>query len=120
MLYDVQDLGPRPALRLAPFGAGLLFRLMSKWAMFTYSRADHITVIATEFKTNLVDAGVPSRKISVIPNWTDEVCFKPHSGIDARNSFSIPEDPFVVIVRRKFWVEPRNEYYPRSCPTPED
>jgi len=65
--------------------------------MFTYSRADHITVIATEFKTNLVDAGVPSRKISVIPNWTDEVCFKPHSGIDARNSFSIPEDPFVVM-----------------------
>lgn len=102
MLYDVQDLWPQAGLAAGAIRHGMLYRLINKWAKFIYKKADHITVIAPEFKATLVAAGVPAEKITVIPNWTDECCFEPKPPADSRGRFGIPEEVFVVMYAGNF------------------
>jgi glycosyltransferase involved in cell wall biosynthesis len=102
MLYDVQDLWPEAGLAAGAIERGVLYSLMVKCAGFTYARARHITVIAPEFKTILADGGVPPAKISVIPNWTDEQCFRPVPSTGVRARYGLPEDSFVVMYAGNF------------------
>lgn len=102
MLYDVQDLWPQAGVAAGAIRPGFLFRVMDRWAKFIYRRARHITVIAPEFKSTLVGLGVPSEKITVIPNWTDEECFKPTPREGCRARFGIPDGPFVVMYAGNF------------------
>lgn len=102
MLYDVQDLWPEAGLAAGAIRPGFLYWLMTKWARIIYDRADHLTVLAPEFKAGLVDAGISPAKVSVIPNWTDESCFEPKPAAGVRARFGLPEEPFVVMYAGNF------------------
>ena len=102
MLYDVQDLWPQAGVAAGAIRQGALFRFMDIWAKFIYRSSAHITVIAPEFKSTLTDLGVLAEKITVIPNWTDEECFKPAPADGCRAQFGIPEGPFVAMYAGNF------------------
>lgn len=77
VVLSVQDIHPdlsiesgilrnRPAIRFA--------RGLEKWV---YRISDHIVVISDGFRRNLLAKGVPSGKMTVIPNWVDTDFLKP-------------------------------------------
>jgi len=101
-LYDVQDLWPEAGIAAGAIRPGLLTRIMHKIAGLAYSRAKHLTVIAPEFKEVLADLGTPSNKISVIPNWTDEVCYYPRPAAGVRERYGLPEGVFLVMYAGNF------------------
>jgi glycosyltransferase involved in cell wall biosynthesis len=102
MLYDVQDIWPEAGLAAGAIKQGILYSIMSKIARFVYDCASHITVIAPEFKDLIAQQGIVSRKISVIPNWTDEDCFEPKIPTGVRSRYGLPEDAFIVMYAGNF------------------
>ncbi len=70
-VYNVQDINPDVLIKLGILKnpLGIIF---SRWLeSFVYRWATHITVLSEGFRKNLLDKGVPSRKITVIPNFID-------------------------------------------------
>lgn len=71
-VYDVQDIWPESAI-----AAGILKRrsltvgVLGLLERFVYSRARHILVVTEEARRNLASKGVPTDKISIVPNWVD-------------------------------------------------
>lgn len=76
-IYEVQDMWPETLTATGMFSSQRATTALAAFARFVYRRAAAITVISPGFKRNLVDKGVPSSKIHVIPNWADEEIFRP-------------------------------------------
>lgn len=71
-VYDVQDLWPDT---LSATGMLTNHRILGAVGWFmskVYKSAGHIVVLSEGFRSRLVERGVPSEKIDVIPNWTYE------------------------------------------------
>lgn len=73
LVYVVQDIFPDSlsGTGLAKKG-GVLWKIGTVIANFTYRHSDKIIVISEDFKRNLMSKGVPEDKIEVIYNWVDE------------------------------------------------
>lgn len=73
VLYNLQDIFPDSLVN-----AGITRRNSLLWKVgrlienFTYKNVEQIIVISEDLKQNILDKGVPSCKISIIPNWADE------------------------------------------------
>jgi len=61
---------PRPLHAIAD-------RVLGAYCRFLYSQATFMSVLSPGFKRMLEERGVPSRKIMVSYNWTDEEAFRP-------------------------------------------
>jgi colanic acid biosynthesis glycosyl transferase WcaI len=71
LVLHLQDLVPDAALSVGMMGEGRAVRLARRLEHFAYSRADLITVISEGFSDNLIDKGVPTEKLRLVPNWVD-------------------------------------------------
>jgi colanic acid biosynthesis glycosyl transferase WcaI len=96
-VYDVQDIWPEAGLAANVVKPGLLYRLMSSWASWSYARATRITVIAQDFAGVLSRQGVPADKISVIPNWADDSIYFPRPANGMREQLGLADSAFVVM-----------------------
>lgn len=75
-VYDLQDIFPDSLVNAKMTSKGsIIWKIGRKIENFTYRNADKIIVISEDFKTNIMEKGVPESKIEVIPNWinTDRV-----------------------------------------------
>ena len=71
-IYNLQDIFPDSLVNAKMTKKGsLLWKLGRKIENFTYRSADKIIVISEDFKSNIMEKGVPEEKIVVIPNWVD-------------------------------------------------
>ncbi len=72
-VYSLQDIFPDSlsGAGLAKQG-GILWKMGTKIANFTYKNADKIIVISEDFKQNILAKGVPEEKIVVVYNWINE------------------------------------------------
>jgi colanic acid biosynthesis glycosyl transferase WcaI len=64
---------------------------------FVYRKADRIFVVSDSMKQNIIDKGVRSEKLAVIPNWVDAEFITP---VERMNPFRIDqglEDLFLVL-----------------------
>ncbi len=78
-VYNLQDLFPEAAIRLGVMTNPMMvkgFELLEKWV---YRKAAHLSVISDGFKRHCLGRGVPSHKISVIPNYTDTDFIRPRA-----------------------------------------
>jgi len=83
-VYDVQDIWPEAAVVSGTLKEGWLVRLISRLERLVYREADHILVVTSGARENLMAKGVPSEKLSVMPHWVDDELFRePEAG--ARN-----------------------------------
>jgi colanic acid biosynthesis glycosyl transferase WcaI len=76
-IFEVQDMWPETLSATGMFSSRRAAQILAAFARFVYRRAATITVISPGFKQNLIDKGVPSQKIHVVPNWADEDTFRP-------------------------------------------
>lgn len=77
LAYWITDLWPEnlqaAGVRLKERAYGMI-RAFEDWG---YRQADMICVDSPGFKSNLIDKGVPTHKVHVVPEWADEHLFFP-------------------------------------------
>ncbi|CAM4152412.1 glycosyltransferase family 4 protein [Deinococcus marmoris] len=71
-VYDIQDLWPDTLAATGMMQNPKVMSAVGLWMRQVYKHAAHITVLSEGFKQRLIERGVPEKKLTVIPNWTDE------------------------------------------------
>lgn len=99
-VYNLQDIFPDTLVGAGLTHTGSLIWKIGRWVEnFTYKNADKIIVISEDFKRNILEKGVPERKIEIIYNWVDEKAIVPV--IKAENplyeEFGLSRDKFHVV-----------------------
>jgi colanic acid biosynthesis glycosyl transferase WcaI len=75
LILHLQDIVPDAALSIGMMHEGKAMRLSRGLERFVYSHADEITVISQGYLDNLARKGVPTAKLTVVPNWIDPTRF---------------------------------------------
>jgi glycosyltransferase involved in cell wall biosynthesis len=76
-VYDIQDLWPDTLAATGMFNNRLGMKMVDIYCRGIYRLADKITVLSPGFKQILCSRGVPSEKIEVIYNWSDDTAIYP-------------------------------------------
>lgn len=84
-IYNVQEIYPDIAVSLGVLRNQHLIRAMEWLERFIYDRSRVIVVISEWFRRRLLEKGVPSEKLHVIPNFVDTDFIQP---LDRLNEFS--------------------------------
>jgi colanic acid biosynthesis glycosyl transferase WcaI len=70
-LYNVQEIYPDIAVRLGALRNKRLIGLLERLERFVYRKGKIIAVIAPRMRQRLLEKGVPSDKVEVVPNFVD-------------------------------------------------
>jgi glycosyltransferase involved in cell wall biosynthesis len=73
----VRDLWPACFVDLGVIRNQRIIRLLERWELSLYRRANHIVTVTSAFKDDLVRRSIPSKKITSIPNGADEEFWVP-------------------------------------------
>jgi glycosyltransferase involved in cell wall biosynthesis len=88
IVQHIGDLWPESVLSSGMLKSKLLLRwagyAISTVQRFVFKRNAHITVITEGFRQALIERGVDSGRVSVLPNWADEDRLAPQAPADAR------------------------------------
>ncbi|MBI5034849.1 MAG: glycosyltransferase family 4 protein [Chloroflexi bacterium] len=76
-IYEIQDLWPETLAATGMMSSPRMARWIARAAKLVHNKSAAITVISPGFKRNLINKGVASEKIHVIPNWADEELYRP-------------------------------------------
>ncbi|MER3432574.1 MAG: colanic acid biosynthesis glycosyltransferase WcaI [Leptolyngbya sp. ERB_1_1] len=87
IVLNVQDILPEAAVHIGLLKNKTMIRLFEALEKFAYRTAHTISVIADGFVENLESKGVPSNKLTCIPNWVDTGFIRPMS--KENNAFRI-------------------------------
>lgn len=100
LVLHVMDLWPDSlfASGFAPEGglSGLAMRAVTAWCRMMYSLSDAVAYISPSVGAVLRDRGVPARRLTFAPVWTDETVFRPLPRID-RETLQVPDGHLVVL-----------------------
>jgi colanic acid biosynthesis glycosyl transferase WcaI len=95
-IYNVQEVYPDIAVRLGAIRNKWLIGRLQQLESFVYRKAKKITVIAPRMRQRLLEKGVPSGKVEVVPNFVDIGDLSP---LPKDNGFSRPHgihEKFVI------------------------
>jgi colanic acid biosynthesis glycosyl transferase WcaI len=70
-IYNVQEIYPDIAVRLGALRNKRLIGLLERLERFVYRKGKKIAVIAPRMRQRLLEKGVPSAKVEVVPNFVD-------------------------------------------------
>jgi len=70
-IYNVQEIYPDIAVRLGALRSKRLIGLLERLERFVYRKGEKIAVIAPRMRQRLLEKGVPSVKVEVLPNFVD-------------------------------------------------
>ncbi|MGK7891552.1 MAG: glycosyltransferase family 4 protein [Leptolyngbyaceae cyanobacterium] len=98
VVLSLQDILPEAAIQVGLIKNKMAIRVFEALERFAYSSATAISVITDGFTKNLLKKGVPSDKMTCIPNWVDvhEIAPLPHEGNSFRKTHHL-ENKFVVM-----------------------
>lgn len=99
-IYNLQDVFPDSLV-----GAGMtkensfIYKIGRIIEDYTYKNADRIIVISNDIKQNIINKGVPEKKIVVVPNWIDSDVIHPVIKDDNYlfSKYNISKDKFTVV-----------------------
>lgn len=95
-VYNVQEIYPDIAINLGALKNPAAIRAMLALERFVYRRACMVTVIAPRMRERLIEKGVPSAKVVVIPNFVDLGDLSPRPKDNAFSREFGVHDKFVV------------------------
>ena len=96
-VYNVQDIWPDVAVRAGILKNEKTIRRLKKMEAYVYKRAAGIAVISEGFRRNLLEKGVPDRKITVIPNFIDSSFITPQPKDNEFSRRHGVTDKFIVL-----------------------
>ncbi len=77
MVFEVRDLWPEVPIAIGVLKNPLVKTLAKSLEKFAYKNAAHIIALSPDMKRGIVDTGVMSEKVTVIPNFANLLAFKP-------------------------------------------
>jgi glycosyltransferase involved in cell wall biosynthesis len=81
IVYHIADMWPESVVESGMLGRGRRRKVaqacLTRMCSLLYRTAESITVLSPGFRRLLIERGVPSEKIHVVYNWTDEESFSP-------------------------------------------
>ena len=96
-IMEVRDLWPGAFVELGVLKNPLLIRLLEKWELALYRRANRVVTVTEGFRANLVSRHVEERKVVSIPNGADLDFWKPAVAPEALRQELQLEGKFVVL-----------------------
>jgi putative colanic acid biosynthesis glycosyltransferase WcaI len=94
LVYNVRDLYPDIAEVNGGVRSPFLLELLRRGNNYAYERADLIVTLGHDMAQRIVDKGVPTAKVAVVPDWVDCGRIRPLESNPFRRSFG---DKFVVM-----------------------
>jgi colanic acid biosynthesis glycosyl transferase WcaI len=94
LIYNVRDLYPDIAEVTGGVRSPFLLELLRRGNDYAYERADLIVTLGHDMAQRIIDKGVPSSKVVVVPDWVDCGRIRPLDSNPFRRSFG---DKFVVM-----------------------
>ena len=94
---NIQDIYPDVAIRMGVMKSPAVIAGYKKLERFVYAHSRAITVISEGFRHNLEAKGVPSDKITVIPNFIDAQFVAPHPRLNPFSREHGWDDKFVAL-----------------------
>ena len=97
VVFNAQDIWPDGLVSMGRLRSKPLIAVLRAIEKFVYRKADRISVVSEGMKQNIIDKGVRSEKLAVIPNWVDAEFIIP---VDKMNPFRASqglEDRFLVL-----------------------
>jgi colanic acid biosynthesis glycosyl transferase WcaI len=95
-IYNVQDLYPETPVQAGQLRNRFAIGILEWLEKVMYARAEHVTVISPSFRDNIAAKGVPSDKITTIPNFVDTDFIRPLAKDNAFSRRNGLVDRFVV------------------------
>lgn len=77
LVLEIQDLWPESLEATGMVRNKRILRAIDRFGRWAYRRADALSVISPGFKRHLGAKGVESNRITTIPNWADELVYRP-------------------------------------------
>lgn len=85
LIYNLQDIFPDSLVGSGMTKKGsFIFKAGRIIENFTYRNCDSIIVISNDMKNNIIEKGVPQKKITVVNNWVDSSIIHP---IEKENNY---------------------------------
>jgi colanic acid biosynthesis glycosyl transferase WcaI len=94
LVYNVQDLYPDIAEVTGGVRSPFLLELLRRANDYAYERADLIVTLGNDMAQRIIDKGVPTGKVVVVPDWVDCGRIRPLESNPFRRNFG---DKFVVM-----------------------
>jgi colanic acid biosynthesis glycosyl transferase WcaI len=94
LVYNVRDLYPDIAEVTGGVRSPFLLELLRRGNDYAYERADLIVTLGHDMARRIVDKGVPTEKVVVVPDWVDCGRIRPLDSNPFRHSFG---NKFVVM-----------------------
>jgi colanic acid biosynthesis glycosyl transferase WcaI len=96
-LLQIKDLVPDLAVTLGMLRNRAAIGFARSVERFLYRRADGILVICEGFREHVLRAGVPTERVTVVPDWVDTRFIHPHApGAEFRRAHGLGND-FLVL-----------------------
>jgi len=76
-ILNVQDIHPDLSIESGLLRNPFFIRLAQAFEKWIYRQSETIVVISEGFRRNLLDKGVPSGKVRILPNWVDTDFIRP-------------------------------------------
>lgn len=70
-VYQIQDMWPETLSATGMLNNSKIIQIIGYFAKWVYKKATSICVISPGFNSNLIEKGVPEKKIHTISNWVD-------------------------------------------------
>ncbi len=96
-VYNVQEIYPDIAVSLGLLRNRIVIRALEWVERFIYRRSAAVVVISESFRHRLLDKGVPSGKLHVIPNFVDVEFVQPGERHNTFSSAHLLDERFVVL-----------------------
>lgn len=77
LVYYLQDLYPEVGLAMGYFRPGMLTWTLRQATQIGFRKADRVVVLGEDMRQRVLDRGIDSAKIVVIPNWVDAAALRP-------------------------------------------
>lgn len=72
IIYNSQDMFPGASIANGAMKKKWMQKIFYSFQKIAYRKADHISVISDDMKQKVIEQGVSSEKITVIPDWYDD------------------------------------------------
>jgi len=97
LIFYLQDLYPEVGLALGRLRPGIMTKFLHWATQIGLRGADRIIVLGEDMRAKVMNRGIPSQKITLVPNWADTELIYPRSRTNPWQELGTPSESMVVM-----------------------
>jgi colanic acid biosynthesis glycosyl transferase WcaI len=97
LIFYLQDLYPEVGLALGRLRPGIITKFLHWATQIGLRGADRIIVLGEDMRAKVMNRGIPSQKITLVPNWADTELIYPRSRTNPWQELGTQDESLVVM-----------------------